>query len=368
MTKRVSILGASNGGQALAAYLATMGCEVRLFDHPNFKANIDGINRKGGHVELVGAVQRVGKVAVATTDIREAVPGADVIMIVVPAFAQETMIRMAVPYLAGGQVIVLLPGNFGSFRARSILRGMGVEWPIAIAETNSIPFACRQVEPGLVDVFGMKTYLEIAALPAADTPRLLRELARCFPIELVPAQNVLKIAFTNFNMLVHCPTAVLNAGWIENADGNFDFYGEGISESVCRVIECMDRERIAIGTSLGLDLLPFARWWKGVYQIDIASDRLRDVILASKVHSGRASTAPTSLRQRYITEDVPYLLVPVVGLGKLTGTPAPIMSSVITLASALNETDYMREGRRLETLGLAGMSAEQLLDRVQHGS
>lgn len=361
MTKRVSVLGASHGGQALAAYLASMGCEVRLFDHPDFKANIDGINHKGGRIELVGAVRVVGKLSLASTDIREVVQGAEVVMVVVPAFAQEAMIRLAAPHLTGDQTVVLLPGNFGSFEARRLLRGVGGGRPIAIAEANSIPFACRQVEPGRVDVFGVKTHLDIAALPAADTPRVLRRLEGCFPIELVAGQNVLEIAFSNFNMLVHCPTAVLNAGWIENANGNFDFYGEGITESVCRVIERMDGERMAIGRRLRLDLVPFVRWWKETYRIDIASERLRDVILASKVHSGKPSTAPTSLRQRYITEDVPYLLVPVAGLGGLTGIPVPVTSSVITLASALTGTDFEREGRCLERLGLSGLSVEQIV-------
>jgi opine dehydrogenase len=367
VSKVITILGASHGGQALAASLALRGCEVHLFDHPDFKTNIDGILQRHNQIKLVDALTGIGQIALATTDIRAAMEGAEIVLVIVPSFAQKIMLTLAAPYLQDDQTIVLLPGNFGSLEIAAMLQTAGCRARIKLAEANSLPFACRRNELGQVAVFGAKEFVEIAAFPASDTPDVIDILRDYFPVPLVPTRNVLATAFANFNMLVHAPAAVLNAGWIETTHGNFDFYGEGLTESVCRVVEQMDAERRCIGAALGLDLMPFVEWWQRAYPTPTQSKRLRDIILASTIHTGRGATAPKNLRERYIAEDVPYLLVPMVSLGKLAGVAAPISKAIITLASALNETDYQCEGRNLARLGLDGMSTDQILTYVNHG-
>lgn len=367
MTKKIAVLGASQGGQTLAACLANRGCAVRLFEHPDFHSNIDPIVANDGCIELVGALNLVGRVAVATTDVRSAIEGADAIMVIVPAFAQSIMLKLAAPYLQDGQVIVLLPGSYGSLEAVITLRELGVRSRVVLAETNSIPFACRCDMPGKVNVFGVKAFMRIAAFPSVHTRFVVSELCDYFPIPLSPAENVIAVGLENFNMLVHCPTAVLNAGWIETAKGNFDFYGQGISESVSRVVVQMDEERRAIGASLGLDLEPFVDWWQRAYPMNQRYSNLHDVVQASTVHTGRGGVAPTSLEARYISEDVPYVLVPTVSLGEVTRTPAPVCEAVVTLASALNDTDYRRNGRTLGRLGLSRMSLDQVQAYLQTG-
>lgn len=351
----------------MAASMASRGCEVRLYEHPDFKSHIDAVNERGGCIELGGRLELHSQVALATTDMGAAMEETEILMIVVPAFAQETMLRLAAPHLRSGQIVVLLPGNFGSLWARNLLKEVAAGQAITLAETNTIPFACRMEQSGKVDIFGIKTFVEIAALPAVETPRLLSALRDIFPTCLQPAPNVLAAAFGNFNMLVHCPTVVMNTGWIETTKGSFDFYGEGITESVCRVVDRMDEERRAIGSALGLSLEPLVDWWQRAYPTGIQSRKLRDIIVASRVHSGHGASAPKSVSERYLTEDVPYLLVPVASLGNLTQTPAPVTNAVITLASALMGTDYGTEGRTVQRMGLAGMGGEQIQHFVQHG-
>jgi opine dehydrogenase len=95
---KVSVLGAGNGGQALSAHLAMKGVEVNLFEHPSFKKNIEEISKKGG-IELSGKLQGFAKISLLTTDIKKAIEGTSVIMIVAPSFAQKAFIEMAVPQL-----------------------------------------------------------------------------------------------------------------------------------------------------------------------------------------------------------------------------------------------------------------------------
>ena len=41
MIKKIAVLGAGHAGATLAALLAIKGFEVRLYDHPKFKRNIE---------------------------------------------------------------------------------------------------------------------------------------------------------------------------------------------------------------------------------------------------------------------------------------------------------------------------------------
>ena len=44
MKMKIAVIGAGNGGQAIAAYLTHRGAEVRLYDYE--KAKVEELNRK----------------------------------------------------------------------------------------------------------------------------------------------------------------------------------------------------------------------------------------------------------------------------------------------------------------------------------
>ena len=79
------------------------------------------------------------------------------------------------------------------------------------------------------------------------------------------------------------------------------------------------------------------------------------------------ASAPTDLKSRYITEDLPYALVPLAAVGKVLGVETPVIDSLITLGSVANEEDYRTTGRTLESLGLAGLSGDEILERFTKG-
>ena len=46
------------------------------------------------------------------------------------------------------------------------------------------------------------------------------------------------------------------------------------------------------------------------------------------------------------------------------GVPTPIMDAVITLCGALVKRDFRKEGRTLESLGIAGLDRDSLLAKL----
>lgn len=76
---------------------------------------------------------------------------------------------------------------------------------------------------------------------------------------------------------------------------------------------------------------------------------------------------PSSMKSRYITEDVPYGLVPTAQLARKFNVDIPIIDATINLASVINQTDYYQEGRSLRELGIADLNKEELAEILREG-
>jgi len=363
MIKKVAVLGAGNGGCAFSGHLAMKGFEVGLYEDPKFKKNVEEIKERGG-VELTGAIEGFGKFSNATTDIKDVIPGADVVMVVVPSFAQPVFVEAALPYLEDGQIVVFNPDNFMSLVFREMLKSKGLKRDIKIAGTVSLMYATRRIAPAKVNIWAVKNILPVAALPATDTGSVVSSLKEMFP-EFIPARNILEMSLGNPNMILHCPAAVLNAGRIEDTKGDFSFYWEGMTPSVCRVMEKMDEERMEVAEKLGFKLISALDCLRQFYRSQKAGKDLHDWLTSSKVHGGHGPDAPKDLHYRYISEDVPNGLVPVSELGKLVNVPTPTIDSIITLSSIMNETNYPKEGRTIERMGLSGKSCQEILELIE---
>lgn len=353
MKQNFAILGGGNGGQVIAAYLKLCGKHVSIYER--FAPVLEPIKKQGG-IQLEG-VSKTGfaKLDVITTDVAEAVAGAEVIFVVLPAFAHAYIAEQLAPCLRDGQTVIVCPGSTGgALEFRAIWNKAGVTAQVRLCETNSLFYAAR-AKDGVATISGMKTVLSLAALPAGDTQSIIDDLADVYP-QLIPAANVLETSLNNMNAVVHPIPVLLNAGRIESGEA-FRHYVDGVTPAVGDLVEQLDKERVAVGAAFGLDVLSFRKSYELYY--GITGEKISDLCRSSKAHAG--IMAPSALDSRLITEDVPMGLVPMSALGKIAGVPTPIIDSVITLAGAMVGRDFWSTGRTLESLGLAGMTCEQLM-------
>ena len=139
---KIAVLGGGNGSYAAAADLSDAGHEVRFWrrDADAFRPVLEArtIRRR----DFSGT--RDIKIAQPTTDIAEAVRGADLIVAPMPAFAQADLAVHLAPHLTDGQVIFLPPGTFGSYLMAKVLRAAGCCAEIMIAETGTLPWLTRK--------------------------------------------------------------------------------------------------------------------------------------------------------------------------------------------------------------------------------
>ena len=119
---RVAVLGGGHGAVATAGDLALRGHEVRLAlrNRERF-ADVFATRR----IRLEGQIDGEAEVAVVTDDHARAAEGADVVVVPLPAYAQQAMAERVAPALRAGQVVYLTAGTFGSFVFRETLKRVG---------------------------------------------------------------------------------------------------------------------------------------------------------------------------------------------------------------------------------------------------
>jgi opine dehydrogenase len=358
---RFAVLGAGHGGLAMAGHLAIMGYPVNIYSRS--EERMRNIQARGA-IEVEGQVEGQGVVANATNNIQEAVKDADIIMVVVPAMGHRFMAEQCAPHLRDGQIIILNPGRtFGAIEFRHLIRDeRKVKADVTVAEAQTLLYVSRHEEFAKARIFRIKNSVPLAAIPAHKTPEVLRSIREIFP-QFVAATNVLETSLDNIGAIFHPATVVFNAARIEDEHTDFEFYIEGVTPSVAKVLEHLDNERVSLGEALGVHLHTARQWLYLAY--DSPGRTLYDAIQATP--SYRGVRAPPTLVHRYLMEDVPMSLVPMSSLGDLLGVPTPSIDAIIHHAGLLNDRDYWEEGRTVEKLGLSGMTVEQIRSLVLTG-
>lgn len=355
-TKEVTVIGAGNGGKAMAAHLAIMGAKVTLYNR-TWK-NIEAINGRGG-ISLRGkdADQNFGKISLMTSNIEEAVRASRIIMVVVPADAHAEIAQRIANHLVDGQIIVLNPGRtFGAFEFRKILSENNCSANVIVAETQTFIYASRSEGPAQALIYRIKDAVPLAAFPADGTPKVLKALKPYYP-QFIDGKTVLHTGLDNIGAIFHPTITLHNAGRIESTGGEFQFYLEGVTPAIAKVMEAIDRERVRIGTALGIKLMTACEWLKMAY--DVEGQDLYETI---RMQAGyRGIQAPPTINHRYINEDIPMSLVPMASLGNMLGVRVRGMESIIRLASIIRNKDYWKLGRTVESLGLSNQMPENLL-------
>ena len=361
----VAILGAGHGGCAAAADLGQRGYSVRL--HARNPERLAPLRAQGG-IAARGMVQGLVPVDLLTTDVAEAIRGADLIMLVVPGVAHGYYARSLAPLIDGATPIFINPGHTGGgLHFLHELRNAGYRGALRNCETVSLTYVTRMEGPGVVNIYSVIKRLRFAALPARHTEALLALVKPLFP-EIEPASSVLETGLGNLNAVFHPPGMLMNAGWIEHTGGNFLFYREGFTPAIGRVTAAVDAQRMAVASALGVPAVSFLDFFHAAGLTTTAARDSGDISRACRESEpNKTIKSPSSLDHRYVHEDVGHGLVPIAALGQLAGIATPTISALIALAGLATGVDYGRDGLTLERLGLAGRSPAHVLRLVQEG-
>ena len=356
---KIAVIGAGNGGQSIAGYLALQGYATSLYDIDVQKMDI--LKQKGG-IELTGRIEGFGKIDCITTDIAEAVKGATIVMVTTVANAHRAVAKSMAPYVEEGQVIILNPGRTcGALVFNQTLQTQGCTKRYYLGEAQTLVYACRVIENGKVNIIGVKDEVFLSGLPASDTDYILSKINPMYPC-FVKTDNVLRTSLENIGAMFHPCVCLFNAATIERQD-EFWFYRD-MTEQVARFIEKFDKERLDVGKAYGVDLLSVTEWIKFAYK-DTEGDTLCERMKSNPAYHD--IKAPGTIFTRQLTEDIPTGVLPIMELGKAAGVDVPLLTSMVNTIEALLDMDLHTNGRSLKNLGLEGKSKDEILNFVTNG-
>lgn len=356
----VAVLGGGNGGYAIAADLALAGHGVRLWRRSDTElAQL----RRAGAIAFAGD-GRDGKARLAaiTADVGEAVGGAEVVVVALPATAHEETARRLAPHVTESQVVLLTPGTFGSVVVARELERAGGRTPLAIAETGTLPYLARKTGPAEVKAPVRAANLPVGVFPASRTAATLERVAALFPASR-PCADVLDAALTNAGAVIHPPLVLVNAAAIDA--GRLDIHGAGTTSSARRLIDAVDAERVAARRAWGYAPPHYEQ--ATYYDESRAAEGLYGPGARKKVTASGLWNEAIGFDHRYVQEDVALGLSLLESAARSVGVDSPAITGLLLVFGALLGRRLTGAGRDLAHLGLGDLLLREVRALLQDG-
>ena len=347
----IAVLGGGNGSFAAAGDFALAGHSVRMWRRDG--AAVACHRASGGAITVKDfRGSHTATPTLVTSDIAEAVRGAELIVCPTPAFAQADIARHLAPHLSDGQVVFLPPGTLGSFLFAQAARRAASRARVAFAETGTLPWLARKHGPYEVQISARGKHLPTGVFPQASAGWALTVIERAFPGAIRPCGDALSGALMNAGPIIHPPLIIMNAAPLEHFE-KWDIHNEGTQPAVRRVTDALDRERVAIREALGYGAphFPLAdhyaasgpEWMygRGSHERLTKSGDWRERIVLRE--------------HRYMIEDVRMGLALLASTARLAGVAVPLVEAFLSIGGAVCDEDFSRTGRTLESVGLGGL-------------
>ena len=323
---KIAVLGGGNGGYAATADFTEAGHETRLWRTDPARIGAPTIILKDSRGE------RPVTPALITSDLADAIRGADLILAPAPATTHEALAPRLAQHLRDGQVIFLTPGTLGTVVLAKALHTARPTARVAFAETGTLPWLARKHGPDTVAITVRARHLPVGVFPLVLADHAHAVIARAFPGVTRPCGDALSGALMNAGPIIHPPLITMNAGPLEHFD-RWDIHKEGTQPSTRRVTDALDAERIAIREAFGYGAphFPLAdhyaksgpEWMYGRG----SHDRLTD--------SGDWRERIVLTEHRYMREDVRLGLSLLCDAGRVAGVPTPLAAAFLAIGGAV---------------------------------
>ena len=201
MEEIITVIGAGNGGMAISAYLASCGVKVNICDM--FPQYLEGIKKDKEITLIKDGTTTVAKLNMVTEDVKLALTGAKLVMVITPSFTHKIIAKACYKYLEDGQIIILNPGRTGgAIEFLATIRSLGCHKDVVVGESSTLVYSCRKHDAKTVEVYGTKEELLLGVLPAERTAEAAGVLNKYYP-QFKPVGSCIETSLSNIGALFH---------------------------------------------------------------------------------------------------------------------------------------------------------------------
>ena len=158
---------------------------------------------------------------------------------------------------------------------------------------------------------------------------------------------------------------LLNAACIDNQEDRL-FYRECCTKSLDNILDALNQERQSLNVIDGMYVPSLVEIVKGWYGHQGAEGDTMTAVQHSLPHFAY-SKMPTTMDYRYVTEDVPYGLIPTAAFLEQMGLKHTTHTALIDVLCAVCGKDFYEEAHSMEELGIAGMSQDGVMEYLRSG-
>lgn len=320
-----------------------------------------GISKNGGITVRFPDRTTTGKPNKVSANPAEVLPGSDLVLLALPAFAHETIFEQIAPYLDLGAWVGAMPARGGlDWAATRVLRKGFQKYTLFGLQT--LPWACRIEEFGHeVKVMGTKAQVELAARPVEKTREVAEILEKLLGLSLLPVDCFLCLTLANTGQILH---PGLMYGLFKDWQGELyqegPLFYQGVTPDSAKVLQQLSDEIQALRKRLEdcypcVDfsyVRPLDEWLRRSYSTDIDDPSTLETALATnRSYAGlKAPMKPVKgglvpdFGSRYLVEDVPYGLIVTRGIADLAGVNTPMMGEVIRWSQEQMGMEFIVDG------------------------
>ena len=339
---KVGIAGAGSIAMGTAALLHRNGHDPMLWSPSG-----ESTAALAGGADLVanGAVDAAFRPRLAH-DAKGLARDNDVLLLALPAYGHKAVMDAMAPHVRSTQhIIISSHASLGAVYLMQLLDRRGIEAPITAWGTTAV--TARRRSGTEVRVNTVRRLVDLCTVPDLRSKDGLAICQRLFGNRFQPRDGLLAITLSNLNPQNHMGIALGNMTRMEH--GETWSQGRNVTPNVGRLLEQLDRERLAIASALDLEVRTIFEHFHLSFHVPVASISEMNQQMHAR---GRGGTGPATSDSRYVTEDVPYGLVATVALGALAQRPARLHEAGIRIFSAMYGRDFMAENELLRALDL----------------
>lgn len=341
---KVSVIGCGNVGVAIASDLSICGQDVSLIKTSHVNEGIfERIRENGNRVSLRERGElKPATIKELTHDLGK-VAESEVVIVTVQSTYHESIIKDMARYLNGNQIVICICSYMASFYFKKYCQSLPT-----ITETTGPYLEGRIIEEDGEVVFRVGCRLSRSPLSILQQERASECMARIHQLYKGFSNDytVLESALLNPNMVLHTVGSIMSIPRIEFSKGNFCMYREAYArgnDATLKIMLSLDEEKKSVLRKLGcrpVDIFVAGGFlgnpMESFYDYSESSDR---------------AISPTSVKSRYITEDVPQGLVLMESIAREIGVEVPVTTSLINLSGCALGIDFRSVGRTIQKLG-----------------
>lgn len=358
---KIAVLGAGNSGHAVAGYLGMFEHEIRLWnrDYEDEVTTWLSPVETSGAIRLYGALDGIGSVRVASSDLKEVVSGVDLIIFSTTTDAYASLTAELAPLLSESQIILLMaPGVLGSLEVARNLTHAGFCGKIQIAETSTTSFGSRDAGDSSVKISSRKAVVEVASLPGTPVERVIELVPE---LKLCPVRDVLSTSLSSLGTALHVIPMIFNAARIESGEP-FRYYIDGVTPAVANAIEQFDTERLRVASAFGYSLDSISNYLIRSLGADAGS--LHQSIQGTPAY--RTTPAPSRLQHRFLWEDVASGLIPLITLAEIAQVKVGLLQACAELAGVLLGQNFFTGPRSIAAMKLESFDTSAMVQLVSN--